>query len=130
MKNIFQVKNIIGAYLIFYFILWLFERLTPNSGKIYVISLAVMTLLFAWMACFQALPGWRWGCAAIVRVPLATIVSVVATYVIFVATLFDPLGIRPSPIPLSDKYLFALSCLSRVMIGIGGVYLLVQSKRS
>lgn len=118
----------IGAFLIMYALLWVGQRRLPISGVLYLQTLFVVTTLFGSVITWSALrPNDP-------HVWLNRLLSVTAglgaAFVVCVATLFNPLGTRPSPIDLPEKYLLILEYGFHVAIGSAGVVLICRKSSS
>lgn len=125
----FSSRSVVGCYLVLYCLLWLFQRHTPKSGGIYLSALFLVTFCLGWIWFFQRSARWKWCRITFVRLLVTTVLALLTAYLICIATLFDPLGARPSPLSLSDEHLDILLYVSRVLIGLCGVWLIVRASR-
>ena len=127
--KLLALKPFAGAYLITYAGLWLLGKLDLISGEIYLGTLFSITLVFAWMGCFRFLLGVAWCRGIPVRIAATTFGAITLSWFVCFITMFDPMGWRPSPIPLSDASLTALELASLICIGIGGLVLIWLPKK-
>lgn len=118
----------IGAFLIAYALLWVGQRCIPISGVLYLQTLFAVTTLFGsvitWSAFRPADPHvWLNGVVSVIS-------GMGAAFVVCVATIFNPIGTRPSPIGLPEDYLLALEYGLHVTIASVGLVLVCRKSSS
>jgi hypothetical protein len=118
-------QRMIGVYLCFYAVAWALQVVMPNSGPPYISTLLVVSVLF--FTCLFVGIFRQHISSSVVRFISATFAAGALSWLICVATLFNPLGVRPSPIPLSEQALSFLNGSFYLFIGITG--LVISFKR-
>src|SRR5436305_2644068 len=126
-RYVLNLRIIVGGYMCFYTAVFFLQKILPESGVMFIVSLSITTLIFAWIASFLTLSRWKWKTRFVLKSVIATLFAAAATPLICVATLFNPLGVRPSPIPLSDNVLDVLMIVMHVLIGIFGSWLIFSA---
>ncbi len=118
----------IGGVLIAYALLWVGQRCIPISGVLYLQMLFAVTTLFGTVIFWSAFK--RGGPFAWVNGVLSVAAGIGAAFVVCVATLFNPLGTRPSPIDLPENYLSVLEYSLYGAIGLLGLFLVSRKTSS
>ncbi|MGV3773434.1 MAG: hypothetical protein ACO1QB_11070 [Verrucomicrobiales bacterium] len=122
-----KVTSVIGAYLCLYVLLLAIEPFTGKGGALIVIALMVVTCIGAFVAVFVALKTYFPQKGWLFCIPVSAIVAVIIAIAVTVGTLWNPLTVRPSPIPLSGNTLNQLNFLMHLILFLCGASLLIRN---
>ena len=117
------VKLIIGLYCLCYSALWVLQRHLPLSGKGCVFALLLLTFAASFGIFYHMLKGRL----SFLRITIVVAGALAVAFVVTIATLFDPVTTRPSPIPLNEESLDILAYVLHIGLAILGGFLVWQS---
>lgn len=121
------MRLLFGLYLIGIGAGFFIERLVAGVSKVYLFWILASTWLVAALAITRMLQA-RTRLAVWLRWTIASVLACVAAFCVGFVILFDPIGMRPSPLPFTEGTLDGLYIAEKVLLIVIGIYLVCTTK--